>query len=357
MSYHVAISVVLTVYNGERFLALAVESILAQTWRDFELIAVDDGSTDGSLTILQAYAAQDRRVRVLACSNTGQAGALNTGVAAARGAWVARMDADDIAAPERLRRQADFLAAHLRIGAVGAAYQAIDESGSPLGRPKLFSCDPAVIRKELQRGCCALAHPTVMIRRDVLQETGAYRGLLRPAEDYDLWLRMSEIADLANLPDVLLQYRIHGGSLSIKFAVAQALGTEVARRAGMVRRRTGADPIRDETSITPELLKRVGLSADEVSLLHGQTLRCLASNHLLRGNLSAALASIAEYEGAEIAPWVRRRLAPEFELLQTRIQRMQGDLTPLIAGVARICGRHPQFLIELAAKAVRRFRQ
>ena len=357
MSLLVPISVVLPVYNGERFLAEAVDSILGQTFGDFELIAVDDGSTDRSLMILRAYEARDSRVRIITRPNTGQAGALNDGVAAARSEFVARMDADDIAMPERFRLQHEFLKAHPEIGGLGAAYQAIDETGATIGPPNVQPCRPDEVRRALQQGGCALVHPVVMLRRAVVLEAGPYRGLLRPAEDYDLWLRMSEFTSLANLPDVLLMYRIHGSSLSIKYAFEQACGTEIARLAGKMRRQGKADPIRDEQTVTPELLDRVGVSTGQLELLRGQTLRNLASGHLSRGNLSPALAVIADYEGAEIAPWVRRRLAPEFELLRARIRKIEGHSMAVVSGAVRICLRHPLFVLELIAKVLRRFRR
>ncbi|MFZ4396973.1 MAG: glycosyltransferase family 2 protein [Kiritimatiellia bacterium] len=357
MSTLVPISVVLPVYNGERFLAEALDSILAQTFGDFELITVNDGSTDGSLAILQTYATRDPRLRIITRPNTGVARSRNEGLAAAQGELIAWMDADDVARPERFRRQYQFLQKNGSIGAVGAAFQAVDETGACIGAPKIFPSKPGVIHKDLQRGSCVMAQTLVMARREALRRVGGYRGLFTPAEDYDFWLRLSEVAELANLPDVLQLYRIHSQSLSMKYAFAQALGTEVARRAGNIRRRTGIDPVRGEESVTPELQARVGMSAEEVDLLRGNTLRCMASNHLLRGNLSAARVSIAEYEGASIAPWVRQRLAPEFELLQARIRKMQGNRMAMVSGTARICLRHPMFLFELIAKLLRRLRR
>ena len=202
-----------------------------------------------------------------------------------------------------------------------------------------------------------MVQSAAMVRRAAALRAGPYRGLLSPAEDYDLWLRMSECVDLANLPEVLLSYRVHGGSLSMKYAFKQALGTEVALRAGLIRRQGKADPIGDEQTITPALLDRVGISPGQVGLLRGQTFRNLASVHLSRGNSLPAVAVIADYEGAEIAPWVRRRLAPEFALLQARIRKMQGHSMAVVTGAVRIGLRHPLFVLELFAKVLRRFRR
>ena len=351
------ISVVLPVYNGERFLAEALDSILTQTFADFELIAVDDGSTDGSLAILRAYAERDKRVRIITRPNTGVVGARNDGLAATTGEFIAWMDSDDRSLPDRFLRQHDFLRTHAGIGAVSAAYQAMDEAGDYVGSPISNPCEPEKIRRALQRGRCALVQGVAMMRRDAVLRAGAYRRLFVSAEDYDLWLRMSEAVDLANLLDVLLLVRLHAASLSHKRPFKQALCTEVARRAGVVRRRRGNDPIQDEEEITPRLLERVGISPDDVELLRGHTLRHMASNQLDRGNLPSALAAIAEYEGAEIPPWVRRRLAPEFELLQARARKTQGHSTAVASGAVRICLRHPLFVYELAAKALRRLRR
>jgi glycosyltransferase involved in cell wall biosynthesis len=206
------ISVVMPVYNAATYLRAAVESILAQTFRDFELIALDDGSTDASLEILRQMAQQDTRIRVISRPNTGIVGALNDGVAAARGEFIARMDADDIALPHRFRRQLDFLRDNPGCVAVGSDVLQIDSDGDPIC-VQHWAETHEEIDKMLLHGGGGLAHPTAMIRTTAMQQIGGYRTEYQWVEDKDLWLRLAEIGQLANLPAPLLQYRLHETSV------------------------------------------------------------------------------------------------------------------------------------------------
>lgn len=202
------VSVVMPVLNGRRYLSQAIESILGQTFSDFELVVVDDGSSDDSAEIVARVL--DPRVRLLRhSSNMGVAAALNHGWEAACGSFIARMDSDDISHPTRLERQVTFLSEHPQIAAVGAWARGIDEFGKPMN----FYLRPATSPGKLAWRQCPLVHPTVMLNRALL-------GPLRydpqvAAEDYDLWLRMLKAGLLiANLPAVLLSYRLHVSQVS-----------------------------------------------------------------------------------------------------------------------------------------------
>ena len=207
------VSVLMPVYNAARYLAEAVDSILGQTFADFEFLIVDDGSTDRSLTILQRYAARDRRIRLTSRPNTGYTVALNELLRLARGELVARMDADDVALPERLLRQVDYLRAHPDVVCVGTAVQLVDEGGRYLrdGHPGM---DHAEIQERALAGDCPLTHPSVMMRRAAVEAVGGYHAEFQPAEDLDLWLRLGEVGRLTNLPEVLMKYRQHPRSFS-----------------------------------------------------------------------------------------------------------------------------------------------
>src|SRR5262249_18828515 len=159
-------SVILPVYNSETYLAAAVESILAQTFRDFELIAVEGGSTDRSLAILDQFAATDPRVAVIRHGTASLVRQLNRGLAAARGEYFARMDADDVSRPDRLQRQVDFLRRNPSIAVVGAAVTLIDERGSAV-REIDYPQSPTEVAAFLDIGS-PLAHPAVMMRRDAV---------------------------------------------------------------------------------------------------------------------------------------------------------------------------------------------
>jgi glycosyltransferase involved in cell wall biosynthesis len=207
------ISVVMPVYNAKRYVAEAIESILGQTFRDSEFLIIDDGSTDGSLAILKRYAARDARIRLWSGPNAGYVPRLNEMLALARGDLVARMDADDVSFPDRFARQLEFLRSHPEVDVVGCAQEHIDSSGyhlyvyrEPLGHEEML--------ESAFRAVCPTCHPSVMMRRAAVLDVGDYRVDMMPAEDLDLWLRMSERGRLANLEDILIKYRVHEASVS-----------------------------------------------------------------------------------------------------------------------------------------------
>lgn len=203
------VSVVMPVFNAARYLAGAVESILAQTFIDFEFICVDDGSTDHSLDILRAYERNDRRMRVISRPNSGIVGALNDGLRMASGRLVARMDADDAALENRFAEQVDYLGRHPECVAVGGQVELIDHHGMVLGLRERPLDHKAIDRMLLTGDGTAICHPTVMMRRAAVEQVGAYRREAQFAEDLDLFLRLGEIGGLANVAQVHLQYRQH----------------------------------------------------------------------------------------------------------------------------------------------------
>ncbi|MEX0713590.1 MAG: glycosyltransferase [Pirellulales bacterium] len=232
------ISVLMPVYNAERYVAQAVESILTQSYPNFELIIIDDGSTDSSPAILNHAAGRDSRIRLTSRPNTGYVRALNEALAIAQGELVARMDADDVALPERFARQVEYLERHPDCLALGSAFELIDPDGAVLARES----PPAgqqEIEARLLRGLGGLCHPTAMIRREPMAELGGYRQECYGAEDKDLWLRLGERGGLANLGDVLLQCRVHEENFTFTH-YEQGMGalrravTDAHRRRGLV---------------------------------------------------------------------------------------------------------------------------
>jgi len=200
------------VYNGERFLAAAARSVLVQSFGDFELIVVNDGSTDRTATVLQALCEEDRRIRVInQPTNAGIAAALNVGCRAATGEVIARMDADDITLPERFGRQIEFLNENPDIGLLGATVQTMDEEGR-LGRIWPSPTSPGGVAWGLMFSTC-VAHPTIMVRRRVLEQVGYY-PLGYVVEDYALLIRAIRVTRIANLPTVLHHYRIWNESFT-----------------------------------------------------------------------------------------------------------------------------------------------
>ncbi len=203
------VSVLLPVYNSERYVREAIGSVLAQTFSDFELITVDDGSTDGSLQILREFAQRDARVRVISRPNTGIAGALNDAIAVARGEFLARMDADDISMPARFQLQVDFMRQHPDVVLLGSRVQLVEPYGSPVYETD-HALDHETIDRDLLLGVgWAVVHPVAMMRTSAIQRAGGYRPDRVPIEDLDLFLRLTEIGRAANLPDILLHYRQH----------------------------------------------------------------------------------------------------------------------------------------------------
>jgi glycosyltransferase involved in cell wall biosynthesis len=234
------------IYNAGRYLRPAVESVLAQTFRDFELVAVDDGSKDESLSLLQEYAAKDSRVKIVSRPNTGIVGALNDGLAVARGEFVARMDADDICTPDRFEKQVAYLREHTECVLVGSQVLLIDPDGAALCPKRDTEYTHERIDAAHLEGRWPLVHPTVMIRRSALTATGGYRGKYQFLEDLDLFLRLAEVGRLASLRDVLLHYRLHPGSIchtrdKDQDTIRPELEAEVYTRRGMARPHGGAN--------------------------------------------------------------------------------------------------------------------
>jgi glycosyltransferase involved in cell wall biosynthesis len=203
------VSVVLPVRDGARFVDAAVASVLGQSYGGFELVVVDDGSTDRTPELLEAI--RDERLRVFRQEPAGLVPALARGLAESRGALIARMDADDVSLPRRIERQLSAFDDD-RVGLVGCGVQAIDEGGRPLGTWLLPAADSALRRRLLLRN--PFAHGSVMFRREAVERAGGYRTDYGANEDYDLWRRLAHDWRLAAVPDVLYRYREHGAAVT-----------------------------------------------------------------------------------------------------------------------------------------------
>ena len=215
------VSVLMPAFNAARYVAEAVESILNQTYSNFEFLIVDDGSTDDTPRILGRYADRDPRVHLVSRPNTGLVVALNEMLARARGEFIARMDADDIALPERFERQLAYLASHPECVMIGSRVFIIDPDGSPI-----TVMGDALTHEEIDRAFMngrgqMVYHPSVMIRKRALIEVGPYRREFETAEDLDLFLRLAEIGRIENLPEPLLKYREHAGKVGHVRAIKQ----------------------------------------------------------------------------------------------------------------------------------------
>lgn len=205
------VTVIMPVYNAERFVAETTESVLAQTFFDFEFLIIDDGSSDRSREIVDGFAERDPRVRVIGRPNKGLVATLNEGLAAATAPLIARMDADDLCDPRRFEMQVKAMNDDPGLVAIGCCAAAIDEAGHRLGDYMTPLTHEAIETYHL-RGDSAIHHPSVLFRTDVVRRLGGYRDLM-PCEDFDLWLRLGEVGRLANLPERLITKRLFPGSI------------------------------------------------------------------------------------------------------------------------------------------------
>ena len=203
------ITVLMPVYNGIKYLGEAIQSILNQTFQNFEFIIIDDGSTDDSVKIIKSY--DDNRIRLVENKNNlGQSETLNKGLSLTRGNYIARMDQDDISMPERLKKQFEFMENNLDIDVCGSWLQLM---GKYDGIVELET-DSERIKINLLTNQ-NLAHPAVMIRKDTLVKYDLnYNPTFTISNDYDLWIRMFEYCSFANLPEPLLKFRMHDNQYS-----------------------------------------------------------------------------------------------------------------------------------------------
>ena len=231
------VSVNMPVHNAERYLPEAIESVLGQTLREFELVAIDDGSTDGSWDILQRYARQDPRIVARSRDNRGIYTTRNEALGRSGGEFVAVMDADVVAMPDRLERQVKYLRAHPECAAVGARVMMIDPDGAPLCEWFFCETHEEIEAAHLAGQSGALPNPVCTLRRASVMAVGGYRDSFNVSEDYDLLLRLAEAGGrLANLPLILGQYRQHLRSISYTNNQRQKQAARTALREARVRR-------------------------------------------------------------------------------------------------------------------------
>jgi radical SAM superfamily enzyme YgiQ (UPF0313 family) len=205
------VSVIMSVYNGERFLRESIDSILNQTFRDFEFIIINDGSTDRTGEILDSYS--DERIKIFNQSNQGLTKSLNKALRLARGEYIARQDADDISEPNRLEVQVAYLESHPDIGLVGSFAKVINEQGDFTGNELIVPDFSEEIFELLPSRNCLL-HGSVMFKRDIIDLVGNYNENFPYAQDYEFWIRISQKFKVANIPKYLYRFRIHHNQIA-----------------------------------------------------------------------------------------------------------------------------------------------
>lgn len=230
------VSVHMPVHNTMRYLDEAVGSIRAQTFENWELIVIDDGSTDGSLTVLERPAAADSRVRLISRENRGIGATRNECLGLAHSEYFAAMDSDDISHPERLARQVEYLDSHHDCVAVGTRVRLIDPDGAEIRDWSDYVTHEEIDRAHLAGHGGAMTHPASMFRRQTLVDLGGYLSEFEPAEDFDLFLRLGEIGKLHDLPEVHFSYRQHPQSAGHARRERQHAGARRAIQEAHARR-------------------------------------------------------------------------------------------------------------------------
>ena len=229
------VSVLLPVWNGGVYLREALASVLDQRGVSLEVVAVDDGSTDGSDAVLAAAAESDPRLRVFSQENRGLGRTLIRAAEAASAPLLARLDADDRMLPGRLASQVAFLKTHPEVVCVGGAVRMMDGEGRFLTRLDTPVEDEA-IQRDLLRGHTAIFHPAATFRADAYAEAGGYDPAFNLADDLHLWLRLGEVGALANLEQAVIDYRLHAGSLSEQRTAEQQAEVRAAVEQAWARR-------------------------------------------------------------------------------------------------------------------------
>lgn len=279
------VTVLMPAHNAARYVAEAIQSVLDQTFADFELLVIDDGSTDTTTDVVSRFT--DPRIRLVSNDrNMGIAGTLNRGFELARGEYIARMDADDLCRPARLEGQVRFMDLHRDVVLVGTWFATFGNGFRRVVKPP---CSDPELRAWLLAEC-PFGHPTVMLRRSVLQQHGiSYDANFSRVEDYELWSRLAGYGQIANIPQVLVEYREHPAQVSSRFSAVQTV------QANLVRRRLLADimPNASQTDIELHLRAISGWhSTDSIAAVELWLARVLSANLQCGKYEAAALASV-----------------------------------------------------------------
>lgn len=235
------VSVLMPVHNAAPYVGAAIDSILRQTYHDFELIAIVDGATDGSEDVVHNRAATDQRLRVSSRPNRGLVATTNEAIELARGEFIAPMDHDDIAAPRRLEVLVSLMDEHPQTVAAGGHARFIDDMGRPLLIHRMPLTPHDVDLVNMAGGGSALSNSTTLIRTEAARRLGGYRAEFSFAQDLDMWLRLAEIGDVENVDEVLLDYRVHFSMSSAKYWLEQKTAAWRAIAEAAARREVAFD--------------------------------------------------------------------------------------------------------------------
>jgi len=315
MPNHPIISVVMPAYNQALFIREAIESVLHQTFADFELIIIDDGSTDGTAGIISELAARDSRIFVITNSQrSGVSVSLNHGLDRAAGKYIARMDADDISLPNRLQIEYDFMESHPEVFLIGAWVLKIDASGHEIGISKQ-PVESAQVAHRLTQTTC-FWHPTIFFRQSEFR----YREKMHHVEDYDLYLRMlTDHKIIQNIPQVVLKYRVHPGSISLTERGKQELFRSQAKIFFQQRLAEGKDGY---DSFDPNVILSIDPArTDNAIILMGEIHRCIRINDFKEAR-RACLKYISYHGWFNRVPWyyLSTWLGPNFWSIKRKLR-------------------------------------
>jgi len=352
-----AVSVAMVVCNVERFLAEAIESILDQTLRDFELIIVDYGSTDGSTSILSSYQAKDSRIKFRVIPHCRLSEARNACCLLAQAPYIAIMDADDVAVRERLMWQVKFMESNPAVGVVGGAVEMIDPAGRAL-YTRQYPLRDAEIKHALLLHSRSFSHPAVVMRKEVFVSAGEYRSAFVDAEDYDLWLRMGERCELANLSAVVLKRRFHPNQISYRNLEQQVISGLAAQAAASMRRNGLPDPLNSVKQITTAMFAGLGIREEtlERRLLRAYRNRVVL---LLQLRLDIPVLPLVSRMLEKLAEskHVRGSVAAAVWSAAAQAYMSQGRTLEAVAAAARAFLVHPALPIDIMRKRLRRLRR
>lgn len=238
-----AVTVLLSCYNGSRWLDEAIKSVLNQTFVNFEFIIIDDGSTDDSLEIIRRYGAKDPRIVIISKNNTGLADSLNAGIQQAHGEWIARLDADDICEPSRLEKQLAKARENPYFIYIGSDFLMIDENGNAVTTYHYSNSHEQLVRN-LHTSHKFPPHSSAFYRTDIVRSIGGYRRRIRRAQDLDLWLRLSEVGKLTVINEPLVKIRKHHEQISHdESGRRQKIDSRVSIVSYWLRHHGCADPV------------------------------------------------------------------------------------------------------------------
>jgi len=267
------ITVLMGVYNGQGYISQSMESILLQTYKDFEFIIINDGSTDDTLKIISSY--EDSRIRIINQNNAGLTRSLNQGISLAKGEYIARIDADDISMPERLSTQVQFLKSNPDVALVGANAILIDEDGKKTGKTDFPSKNNELINKMIEL-ISPFPHSTACFRRETALSLGGYNERFTRGQDFDLWLRMSQKYRIACINEPLIMLRKSFESISFKGDESLSYKMGIIALIDYFRRLNGLDEF---SSATNDTWKTFGLKFDQWFRKHKYEKKAKAKKH------------------------------------------------------------------------------